>query len=154
MTAAPSDRMPPGRGRWTSFLVLAGTGAAVLGLALLPLGGCGFLLVLGAPCPGCGMTRATVALAQGDLVASFVHHPLGLPLAATAIAALALGLAEGWTGRPYLRRAGRRWGNRAAIAFIVLLAATWVVRVIVQPDWASDPIRPGSIAGRLLLDDG
>jgi len=41
---------------------------------------CPFKLILGLPCPGCGMTRSVVTLLHGDLAASLYFHPLGLPL--------------------------------------------------------------------------
>jgi hypothetical protein len=37
---------------------------------------CPVALLTGTPCPGCGMTRAVVALARGDLRASWAAHPL------------------------------------------------------------------------------
>jgi Protein of unknown function (DUF2752) len=41
---------------------------------------CLFLLVSGMPCPQCGMTRAFVLAARGDLVTSFLRNPAGLGL--------------------------------------------------------------------------
>lgn len=38
--------------------------------------GCVFLYFLGIPCPGCGMTRALLALLRLDLAAAFSYHPL------------------------------------------------------------------------------
>ncbi len=36
--------------------------------------GCPFRYFLGIPCPGCGMTRALLALLRGDIVASLKYH--------------------------------------------------------------------------------
>jgi hypothetical protein len=44
----------------------------------------------GHDCPGCGMTRALLALAQGDPVASFRQHPFALPVLLWAAAAALL----------------------------------------------------------------
>jgi hypothetical protein len=52
-----------------------GTAAAV-GAPLCPTAA-----LFGVPCPGCGLTRATLALFQGDLGAAFGLHPLVLVLA-------------------------------------------------------------------------
>ena len=37
---------------------------------------CPFKFITGIPCPGCGMTRACLAVAKGDFPASFYYHPL------------------------------------------------------------------------------
>src|SRR5687768_3108266 len=50
---------------------------------------CMFQVTTGLPCPGCGMTRATLRLSQGDLWESLRMHPLILVLAACFFAALA-----------------------------------------------------------------
>ncbi len=36
---------------------------------------CYFKLITGLPCPGCGMTRAVIALAHGDLPTAWQYHP-------------------------------------------------------------------------------
>jgi hypothetical protein len=46
--------------------------------------------VLGIPCPGCGLTRATLALAHGDLRGALHLHPLVLPIAPLFVGALLL----------------------------------------------------------------
>jgi hypothetical protein len=112
--------------------------------------GCGFKAMTGAPCPGCGMTRACLALARGDLVESVRLHPLAPALVLGGATLLALSVAEGATGRPWLSRPWRRHGARWATAGLVLLAVVWAVRVWVVPGSAPDPIPPDSPAGRLL----
>lgn len=37
---------------------------------------CLLKLVIGYPCPGCGMTRATISLLQFDFVRAFAYNPL------------------------------------------------------------------------------
>lgn len=49
----------------------------------LPYTVCPFANLVGYPCPGCGMTRAGLALFHGDLKHAFAFHPLsfvGVPL--------------------------------------------------------------------------
>jgi len=137
--------------RWHPLAAVLGA-AAFLGLygAFLAGGPCGFKVLTGAPCPGCGMTRSVGALLRGDLAASLRFHPLGLASAAAFAAALGLGAAEAASGRPHLRDAARRAGLRLALAAVVLLGGIWVARVFVHPAWSPDPIPPGSLAGRLL----
>jgi hypothetical protein len=59
-------------------LVFAVLGAAVLQLGLvtlrLPGWPCPFIHALGVPCPGCGLTRATLLLLRGDWRASLSFH--------------------------------------------------------------------------------
>ncbi|MHC4923950.1 MAG: DUF2752 domain-containing protein [Planctomycetota bacterium] len=95
------------------------------------------------------MTRAGTALLEGDLLHSLRFHPMGLLLAAAAVTMVALALREGLTGRPVFRNTMRRHGTRAAILFLVLLVVVWVARLAV-PRWSPDPIRPGSVAERVL----
>lgn len=38
--------------------------------------GCIIRTLSGIPCPGCGMTRAWLAVLQGDLCQAFTYHPL------------------------------------------------------------------------------
>ena len=79
------------QGKRGALLLHAG---AVLGLAALvflyiqDVLVCPLQLVLGVPCPTCGVTRALLALAQGDL-AGYVHYqPMALFLAAAVLLAL------------------------------------------------------------------
>lgn len=43
---------------------------------IVPFAGCGFKHLIGLPCPGCGATRSLAALAQFDLLRSFLLNPL------------------------------------------------------------------------------
>lgn len=58
-------------------LSLLGASALLVGVAVwldFPL--CPMASSLGIPCPGCGLTRATLALLRGDLHAALHFHPL------------------------------------------------------------------------------
>lgn len=46
--------------------------------------------MLGLPCPGCGLTRATLLLAQGEFTRAFALHPLVIPLAPIYFGAVGL----------------------------------------------------------------
>lgn len=62
-------------------LVLLALAAVVALFAALRLPLCPTANLFGIPCPGCGLTRATLAMLRGDLAAAFRFHPLVFVLA-------------------------------------------------------------------------
>ncbi len=104
------------------------TGAALAGLALSGLLfwktgiGCPIRYATGVPCPGCGMTRAWLAVLHGDLAAAFAYHPLfwAVPLA------VALALARVAARQKNFQRAFDIALAAIAVAFIAL----WMIRLI------------------------
>lgn len=119
---------PPARvwGRVARLCALSLAASAVM-LAKVPL--CPFAALTHTPCPGCGMTRATWAIAGGDLEGAWQLHPFAFvvsPLVAGALVALA------WS---YLRRGYATLppglGRPVLIVFGTLFAAMlafWVAR--------------------------
>ena len=90
---------------------------------------CLFHAATGLNCPGCGMTRALVAVFEGRLFDAWSLHPLSLPLIGVWTTWLAWGLvnrcrgrrfSEGW---PDLLAGARGW---AALAVVL---STWALRV-------------------------
>ena len=77
------------------------------------------------PCPGCGMTRALIALAQGDWRRALALHPLA-PLVAAEAAAAWLGWGLWSIGRPRLPTVAQT--NFLLGANAALLVAVWVGR--------------------------
>lgn len=69
--------------------VLAAAASAAFGLAVVSGMGCIWHRLFGIICPGCGMTRAVVALINGDITAAFYYHPMvwSLPIIIIYIAA-------------------------------------------------------------------
>jgi hypothetical protein len=53
---------------------------AALGLAWLNIRICPVYFLFHVPCPGCGLTRAMLALAQGNLRLSLQYNPAFIPL--------------------------------------------------------------------------
>lgn len=82
-------------------LVLALGSTAVLAASVLPWPAglervdlCPFHAWSGLPCPGCGLTHAFRAIAQGEFAAAWSFNPFGFPLFALA---LLLAAAPLWT---------------------------------------------------------
>lgn len=68
------------------FVCALAAGVFVLASAHVP---CGFASMFHVPCPGCGSTRAMLALASGDLAGLLRYNPLA-PVMSALLAALAL----------------------------------------------------------------
>lgn len=119
----------PGWQRWAIGVALV----LPLGLALLnefPI--CPTAGLLGLPCPGCGLTRATLLLFQGEFAKALALHPLVLPLSPLYFGVL------GYAGFDLIRGPRRRarsasWLTRRWVSVFggIVLAATmalWVLR--------------------------
>lgn len=105
--------------------------AAFAGIVFFQIPICPTATFLGIPCPGCGLTRATLELAHGHLGAALALHPLSpviSPLFAWLTASAAVNYVRGSnTGRgDDARRA--RWTTRLGATLLVLLLAVWIVR--------------------------
>jgi hypothetical protein len=86
---------------------------------------------LGVPCPGCGLTRATLALLHGDLRAAVRLHPLSpliAPLFFALVATAAKTYLEGPPATPPAHRMPTRWLNLAAWFLFLLVFGVWVAR--------------------------
>ena len=106
---------------------LLGAGVA-LGIERLPtpLFGslCAFHLLTGLPCPGCGGTRAVLALLRLDPAAALAFNPLVALLAITGLAFVPYALATLAFGTRRLRLAGLGAADRLLMVAAVLL--NWV----------------------------
>jgi hypothetical protein len=118
---------------WTiaagAAVVLAGAVALSAPLWNGRLLGCNFRRLSGWNCPGCGGTRATLALLDGDLLRALRMNPLVVVLAGVA---LVLGLRAVWRERrgvvPAFPDISRRWGVAivlTVVAFALLRNLAW-----------------------------
>lgn len=114
-------------GRLSLLLAAALPAAALIFLGLLP---CPVAFALRIPCPGCGMTRATLALLRGDLAGMFRLHPLA-PLVLLFLGGYLGGNALGFVLRGRWgwvdERLGRR-SNALLWAFVALVLGVWILR--------------------------
>lgn len=119
--------------RRTRFALMA-LGAGAFALAVrsdFPL--CPMASSFGIPCPGCGLTRATLALLHGDVHHALAFHPLVL-LVAPLVAGIALVTAldllrdPGRPPRQYHLPVNGRIVSLAAAALLVLTLGVWLAR--------------------------
>ena len=115
-------------------IALLALGLATLALAIrieLPL--CPMAGTFGVPCPGCGLTRATLALLHGDVRAALRLHPLVwllAPLFVTFSGAVAWELVRD-EARPRsasLVSLTGRGTNAVLVAVLVLSLGVWLAR--------------------------
>lgn len=87
---------------------------------------CPFALLTGLACPGCGLTRAAVSLARGDLAASWAFHPLALLVALWAVAGTVMWIRRrrrgGSASRPVMV-------DRLLVSTAGVFVVTWLVRL-------------------------
>lgn len=92
---------------------------------------CGFLLLSGSPCPGCGLTTAFAHAIRGNWLMAASSNPLGLLLFLVVCACIPLGITavlRGWSFNDVVERfALNRWG----LALAGCAVAVWVVRFAV-----------------------
>ena len=86
---------------------------------------CIFHSVTDIPCPGCGMTRACVALVQGKFGTAWDYHPFSFFLVGVAIAAafFPVWLKNSWTGRSLVTQ------NLIVIGGIIFCLSIWVIKI-------------------------
>jgi hypothetical protein len=109
--------------------VLGALGIAVWSdFPLCPVAG-----TFGIPCPGCGLTRATLALLRGDVHAALHFHPLVWLLSPLFVGFVGAATLELLRGPKPLRRASRfNWSSRGvsvlAIFVLVVSFGVWLAR--------------------------
>lgn len=77
-------------------------------------------VLAGLPCPGCGLTRATMLFFQGDFIGSFLLHPLLILLPAGAF----LGLYE-----RYFSTRSRHYFTLYLIVTVILFLLLYLIRM-------------------------
>lgn len=90
---------------------------------------CGFLLVTGLPCPGCGLTTAFSAMMHGDLVAAARANPFGVLLFAATAASLPVSLVGAVRALPILDTLDRFHVDRVLMTLALASIGTWAVRL-------------------------
>jgi hypothetical protein len=127
LTATPST--PLSRGLMLCALAVPVALAFALDFPICPSAG-----LLGIPCPGCGLTRATLALLRGDIAGAYHFHPLVFVLAPLYIGVLGIAAWEFIAGptpnrKPWFDVTSRN-ATIAAVALLVLVLGVWGARFL------------------------
>jgi hypothetical protein len=94
---------------------------------------CALKRITGAPCPGCGMTRAGANMIRGDFRRSFQFHPFGIVFIPTLFGLAALSLLPATVRSVLARGVERRvrWFRSfysvTIIAFLVFGLVRWIL---------------------------
>ena len=91
-------------------------------VSLIP---CILHLVTDVPCPGCGMTRACIALTQGHFADAWRYHPFSYLIIGLTIgsAFFPMWLKNAWTHCSSITR------NTIAVGGVVLCLSTWIYKL-------------------------
>lgn len=92
---------------------------------------CGFLLLTGSPCPGCGLTTAFAHGIRGQWSMAASANPLGLALFLVVCACIPLGVTAALRGWSFDEVIERFRLNRWALALAGCAVLVWVVRFAV-----------------------
>lgn len=130
--ALVAPAVPKPRSRWQRLAVALALATPVAFALFSEFPLCPSAGMLGLPCPGCGLTRATLLLLQGDVRQALALHPLVIPLAPIYLGALGVLLVELVRGpsampttRPWL---GRRWVSLIGGVVLVASVGLWGAR--------------------------
>jgi hypothetical protein len=91
---------------------------------------CPFRLVTGLPCPGCGLGHGFVALAHGDVAASFAAHPFAPISFAGCVGIVVVAIAERVLRRPRLGAAITDGLRAPALATLAAWLSWSVFRIV------------------------
>ena len=124
------------------FLFVVPTAVMITAMALTPnpvghgthtqlgLPPCGFLMVTGLPCPGCGLTTCFAHMIRGEVVMAARANPFGVALFLVSFFTIpisALGFVRGWR---VLETLDRLRFERVAILLAACSAVVWLVRIV------------------------
>lgn len=117
------------------MLVITGAAALQLGLTSLKFAGwqCPFLSLSGVPCPGCGLTRATIFLFKGDWQSSIAFHAFA-PAFVLAFALVVAAAILPHAPRDKVINVTENIERRTGIAVILLLGLIvyWLARLLIM----------------------
>ncbi len=89
---------------------------------------CGSRALFDVSCPGCGLTRSFIALANGDILTSIQLNRIGWIMALTLIAQIPYRIYMMW--KPPLSVINLRWPRWFGVCLIAILIGNWLSNMI------------------------
>ncbi len=90
---------------------------------------CGFLVMTGLPCPGCGLTTCFTAMIHGDVAAAASANPFGIMLWLVSFSTMIVGAVGFVRGLPVIETLDRLQADKWAILLSVTSLTVWCIRV-------------------------
>jgi hypothetical protein len=90
---------------------------------------CSLLVVVGYPCPTCGMTTAFSHAVRGHLASAFHAQPAGLFLASAAVVAASLALSTMLTGRVWMVNWYRVSPTWIVLGLVLVVIGGWLYKL-------------------------
>ena len=135
------------RGTWVSRAIWIGMAAAAITVVALaafltpnPAGHgthtqlglppCGFLVITGFPCPGCGLTTCFSYMAHFDPIGAAFANPFGVMLFLVTVAMIPISLVSAWRGWAVIAVLDRIRADKWALLLACCSIGVWVIRVI------------------------
>jgi hypothetical protein len=116
--------------RFGRALRVGAVGAFIGAAIALGIPVCPFAVITHHPCPGCGLTRATLALMRGHFTEAARFHPLVFVMAPLVIAGALTSaysfVTKGTVG--FAAALSRRWATRAFVVLCMAMIALWIAR--------------------------
>jgi len=92
---------------------------------------CGFIVFLGVPCPGCGLTTAFSHMVRLDLPGAFGANPFGVLLFLVTVASLPVSVVGALRALPVVDTLERLQLDRVLMVLAIASMVTWLARLAV-----------------------
>lgn len=89
---------------------------------------CGFLVLTGCPCPGCGLTTAFAHMARLDFVGAARANPFGIPLFLVTFFTIPVAIRGFVRGEAVFDTLDRHHAEKVSAALAICGVAVWIVR--------------------------
>jgi hypothetical protein len=98
---------------------------------LVELPVCGVKLMIGIPCPGCGLVHSFVALFHGHVAESISFNPMGPIIAGALLYAFVRSIAR-LAGSPFRPLLSESYRRLVLNIFLAALIAQWVIGLLLR----------------------